>query len=472
VEATRLVVLSLLDEAHAAAERLANPADAEALHDFRVAIRRLRSTARAWKRALAPAISRKHRKALEAIQEATGRGRDAEVALAWLAEQREDLASAHRKGLEWLVARLGEDQGEAGQEATAGARELFAALEGRLRGRLEVVELEVRLEPTGPGTYAEALASQARDHVNDLLAHLARVGGASDVEEAHASRIRGKRLRYLVEPVAGTLPEADRLVSILKRLQDVLGDLHDAHVLHAELGRAMEAFASGQARRIHRMLAAPDAQERIRREMRRTERSGLIALTQRVQARAERLFGRLEKGWLSDGAAQLVEAAERLAERLDRVVGASVEIERKFLLSGRPDLPDAPSQEIEQGYLPGGEIRERLRRVRDRGEVRHLRTIKLGQGIARTEMEEPLEEDVFAALWPLTEGARVAKRRHLVPEGDLVWEVDEFLDRGLWMAEVELHRPDEEVSVPPWLAPFVVRDVTDEREYTNLALAR
>lgn len=42
-EAARLLALRMLDAAAAARLRMDNPADPEALHDFRVAIRRLRS---------------------------------------------------------------------------------------------------------------------------------------------------------------------------------------------------------------------------------------------------------------------------------------------------------------------------------------------------------------------------------------------------------------------------------------------
>jgi len=51
-----------------------------------------------------------------------------------------------------------------------------------------------------------------------------------------------------------------------------------------------------------------------------------------------------------------------------------------------------------------------------------------------------------------------------VPDGELVWEIDEFLDRPLWLAEIELPSADTEVRVPEWLAEYVVREVTGELE--------
>jgi len=148
------------------------------------------------------------------------------------------------------------------------------------------------------------------------------------------------------------------------------------------------------------------------------------------------------------------------------------EIERKYLIEGLPDrAAAAPSVEIVQGYLPGTKILERIRRIRQAGENRFVRTIKLGRGVSRIEIEEPMTKQLFDALWPLTAGRRIHKRRYLVPDGDFTWEIDEFLDQPLVLGEIEL--PDERhPTIPEWLAPHVTREVTDEPEFTNSRLAR
>jgi CYTH domain-containing protein len=50
--------------------------------------------------------------------------------------------------------------------------------------------------------------------------------------------------------------------------------------------------------------------------------------------------------------------------------------------------------------------------------------------------------------------------------------VDAFTDRELWLAELEIPSVDHPVEIPGWLAPFVVREVTDEKGYGNSDLAR
>ena len=161
-----------------------------------------------------------------------------------------------------------------------------------------------------------------------------------------------------------------------------------------------------------------------------------------------------------------------LATRLNTTAEADLEIERKYLLSSLPPEVHAhPHAELTQGYIPGGEFRERVRRVVGADATRFTRTLKAGRGIRRIELEEEIDEALFEGLFAVTEGARVHKRRYRVPDGEWVWEVDEFLDRSLVLAEVELTR-EMQVGLPAWLAPHVVREVTDEGEFVNQNLAR
>jgi 8-oxo-dGTP diphosphatase len=175
-----------------------------------------------------------------------------------------------------------------------------------------------------------------------------------------------------------------------------------------------------------------------------------------------------EIAWLEPAA-----AAERLSYPHDRelVLGwarRGAEVERKFLLARLPDdLDAAPRRRIQQGYLVTGDVEVRLRRADDRT----LLTIKAGRGLARAEEELAIDADRFARLWPLTEGRRVEKVRHLVEHGDLTIEVDVFggANEGLAVAEVEFG--DEEAArafaAPDWIG----EDVTGDPAYANAALA-
>lgn len=151
-----------------------------------------------------------------------------------------------------------------------------------------------------------------------------------------------------------------------------------------------------------------------------------------------------------------------------------LEIERKYLLTMLPTFPGvAAVLEIDQGYLPGEKLVERLRREESHeGVIRYYRTVKIGSGVERMELEDETDAATFEHLWLLTEGRRLRKRRHVVPHGDDLWEVDEFLDRPLVLAELEIDRADAPIAMPDWLKAVLVREVTDEKRYTNRSLAR
>jgi len=150
------------------------------------------------------------------------------------------------------------------------------------------------------------------------------------------------------------------------------------------------------------------------------------------------------------------------------------EIERKYLLRALPQMPRVTSVlEIEQGYIPGDKLVERLRREQHPdGVVKYYRTVKLGSGVERVEIEDETDARTFAHLWQLTEGRRLTKRRHLAPNNDDIWEVDEFTDRELVLAELEIDHADARIDMPLWLRDVLVREVTDERAYSNRSLAR
>jgi adenylate cyclase len=150
-----------------------------------------------------------------------------------------------------------------------------------------------------------------------------------------------------------------------------------------------------------------------------------------------------------------------------------LEIERKFLLSALPTRAlQAPCYLVAQGWLPGDRIQERLRRTRGPEGEEYVRAIKAGTGVVRLEIEERIPRSLFRALWPMTKGCRIRKRRYLIQEGGLEWEIDAFLDFDMVVAEVELPSESTPVVLPDWLEPLVTEEVTGHAEYLNINLAR
>jgi 8-oxo-dGTP diphosphatase len=168
------------------------------------------------------------------------------------------------------------------------------------------------------------------------------------------------------------------------------------------------------------------------------------------------------------------EAAQRLTYAHDRQLVSAwaqprgSEIERKFRVPELPEgLDGAPKRTIAQGYLATGHVEVRVRRVDDETFL----TIKSGDGLVRAEEEMAIGSERFERLWPLTEGRRIEKVRHLIVHGERTIELDVFggANEGLAVAEVEF--PSAEAarawSGPDWLGD----DVTDDPAYRNAELA-
>jgi CHAD domain-containing protein/CYTH domain-containing protein len=450
--ASRIVAIDLMRKVDAARLRLIDPTDLEALHDFRVALRRLRSWTRAFRPHLSGSVDKKDLRRLKRVANATSTARDTEVQLEWLIAREEQLEPAERVGAAHLRRRL--EMRKANADATLHSeigRDLARATES-LNASLPVYSIRARVdEPPRIHSMALAIAELVKGGAQSLRDHLRHVRSVDDQTLAHGARIEGKRLRYLLEPIADGVEGADDVIAGLKALQNVIGELHDAFVLSREVMTEAETSSPTDV-----------------------GRPGIVALARALREREVNAFAELASLWLegSDHARAFFDSVARLSAHLAAHRPRDTEIERKYLLHALPDRAHScASEDIEQGYLPGAHLAERLRRVRQNGDTHCYRTVKVGFGIARTEIEEEAPAALFDAMWPLTEGHRVHKRRYAIPDESFVWEIDEFTDRDLVLAEVELPDPTISVAPPDWLAPYIVREVTGEPEYLNINLA-
>lgn len=146
------------------------------------------------------------------------------------------------------------------------------------------------------------------------------------------------------------------------------------------------------------------------------------------------------------------------------------EIERKFLLSAgiKKNVNIGDFKQIIQHYLMMGDVEVRVREVRDTHTDFFL-TMKQGSGLAREEIETKIPWEVFSRLMEHTK-ASISKKRYKVER----WEFDFFCSPfdELVIAEIELTHENEEITIPHWMASYVVREVTDDPQYKNVNLAR
>lgn len=468
----RLIALSLVENLARERERLSAERDSETLHDFRVALRRLRSWLRAMEPWLEGSVPPAALRRLRRMARESNAGRDAEVFLGWLATTEGQLSVRDRRAVHWLIERFQRQEREAESELAARLKRDFQRTRDRLEERLSLYRVEAHVhaglrEPL----FGAVVAALLRELAEDLRRRLKRVRSVDDINEAHQARIAGKRLRYLLEPIAQQVVAGPALLAQLRGLQDSLGDLHDAHVWLLVLRHVVAELAMEEGRRMASTLTSTSRGKK--RSEKGPPRSGLIALARLAHERSVAAFQRYRGEWVDGHGKEFYRDILDLASRLEARSPSLLEIERKFLLKQLPEtMPGSTAVVIEQGYLPGDRLVERLRAVEAGRQRSYLRTVKIGAGLVRTELEEETTAEVFKAMWPLTRGKRLTKRRHRVPDGSFTWEIDEFTDRELVLAEIELPSAETPVEIPAWLEPWVEREVTGDGAYMNWTLAR
>jgi CHAD domain-containing protein/CYTH domain-containing protein len=470
-EMARLIALAFLDQA-AVARRRFKQGEPEGLHDFRVGIRRVRTALRAFRRELKDGVSDRSRRQLKRLAGATAKSRDLEVHAEWVVSHTESVTSRQRPGIDWLIRRLSRARRKSDRRLEQILESRFQRTHRQLKKELRSYRLTVRLDRASAGqSAARAIGSQVRQIAGDLESRLAAIHTVSQGEAAHRARIRVKRLRYVLEPLHGRMEIASYLGSSLGMLQDILGDLQDAEVYGEQLAQARREARREQVERLRSPRKKPGAKTKARDE--EDPRPGLVELSRRLAERKAKAFAELESGWLNGRSEDFFSQLNELARVLMHGDEARPEVERKFLLRQMPPaVRMSPALDIELGWLPGVRINEKVRRVVESGQEQRFRTINAGVGSGRLEVEEEVTRPVFDHLWSLTEGRRLVKRRHHVHHHGLTWEIDDFADRELVLAEVEVPIEDSPVEPPEWLKPYVVREVTGEDEFSNLQLAR
>jgi CHAD domain-containing protein len=252
----------LLGEISAAIERecirFLSVGDAEALHDLRVAMRRLHTLFTGF----SPCFSRESDlpERLRSLQKETNTARDLEVTLTLTGTLQLELSPLQQR---WQT-RLEEEYRRLRDTVPPAWQPLHAELE---RSQQLLAE-----NPPGMalGAYAAALAAAEEKR---LLKKLKRLRNKWGTKRAHKLRIRGKRVRYLLEPFAEESPAAAAAVARLKKFQDRLGDYHDIVIYRERLRTLPEderRLAQERLKQAERRLKK--AQRRLRKSFLRKYR--------------------------------------------------------------------------------------------------------------------------------------------------------------------------------------------------------
>ncbi|MEV0002383.1 CYTH and CHAD domain-containing protein [Micromonospora sp. NPDC050980] len=233
--------------------------DEDAVHDMRVAVRRLRATLRTFRGLWDRRESEALRTELRWLGGELGRVRDLQVMAARLDAAVHDLPAE-------LV--LGPVPARVGERFTAGLAEATTALRAALDGD-RYPDLLIRLDrlvdgPTGvvDRRWVNRRIRRAVRRADDRLDAALATGGPTGDVALHEARKKYKAARYAIEvrePSAGR--PAARLVKRLKAVQDLLGT-HQDSVVTREVVRtqALQAYAEGENTFTYGLLHARQAE--------------------------------------------------------------------------------------------------------------------------------------------------------------------------------------------------------------------
>ena len=212
--------------------------DPEAVHDMRVAARRLRAAWRAFEAGVPDRLRSRLGRDLKWLGRCLGRVRDLDVELQSLHDSVAALPVARRRGIGPYRIHLQTQRAQC-------QRDLLQALDSPryfdLLARIEDLAASTVPPPRSAAARART-AAVGRRAIKRAFRRLLDRGAAIDrdpsAEDLHALRIRAKRLRYVLEFLRElTGAPGRRLAKQLVRLQDLLGTFNDAQVATRRLAR-------------------------------------------------------------------------------------------------------------------------------------------------------------------------------------------------------------------------------------------
>jgi inorganic triphosphatase YgiF len=245
VEGARATIASALAQLQANEAGVLETRDPEFVHQMRIALRRLRSALRAFRKATGPDLEARVRADLHWITQATGKARDLDVlAVGTLPAM---LAAHSAGGTEALVRRLAARRRKARDEVRADlSSERYARLLLELAKWLATPAIGER------GTNLREFATGAMKKRHARWMQEAKGVEAMPHAQRHHVRIGAKRLRYVADGFAALYAKKsmNAYLEALSAVQDDLGRANDAAVaerLLRELAAPapFTAFASG-----------------------------------------------------------------------------------------------------------------------------------------------------------------------------------------------------------------------------------
>ncbi len=207
--------------------------DIEALHDMRVASRRLREALEIFQFCFSPKVYDRLYERAHRVTRALGHARNADVAVAYFSGLLPDSGDLlEQVALQDILRRLAKQQKS--QRATMQSeldKVKPSALPSRFAKAFDMPAQNSSARLRGPRTALTLARRLFAQRLRDVFACHRAITGEDDVEGLHKLRIAVKKLRYAIETLDFAAGEnAKENLRFFKKLQTVLGDLHDCDV--------------------------------------------------------------------------------------------------------------------------------------------------------------------------------------------------------------------------------------------------
>ena len=306
----------LFDKASAACDRLDSD-DPEALHDFRVALRRLRTHLSTHRDHLGRRAAKQFQRRLSALVASTNTSRDQDVQREWIQRHlaTTDVAGTERDGLNLMLTRFCANGN--GTSDLEPIRQDFYEIGRQFTKRHWSLPERAQVKGSPAATVTRVTKSAIVRLTAKIRKQIDAIESVDSVSATHRLRLAVKRLRYILEPLNRVTPGASNAIDELKPMQDTLGAIRDLQILHLQIALAA-GVADELGEETPEKLPGADAAAPASSppKLDDAEREALDAALDHVRVEAEREFKVLQERWLDTKAAPLLKRIEKLVSTL------------------------------------------------------------------------------------------------------------------------------------------------------------
>ncbi|HEY3934871.1 MAG TPA: CHAD domain-containing protein [Gemmatimonadales bacterium] len=287
------------------AERAGDQAMSEDVHDFRVALRRLRGWFRVCHDPLADTVPGKNQRALRRISRRAGKVRDLEIEQQWLLALDDPGADAATiVGASDFTRRAGQRHQRKLKRLRQAVADDWPPLAERLGEELNHDTRD--RSRAARGRFGTHLAAALRDGLQELRRAARPRPAITNVAGLHALRIEAKRLRYLLESFDPHFRRGARTLALLVRAQDAIGALHDEQMIAARIGEELAKDPDDRGLVMLRRVARRRIREAAPAALSAALAIGQVQVSRDVTALAARCESRRRQGAGSVGGSTAV----------------------------------------------------------------------------------------------------------------------------------------------------------------------